>query len=215
MRRMLRVSHAAEVEALVREMMHGGSPRRRTSVGRGKPGRPGRIRIPATGGTTPARAMSVGKRRRRSSVGQQGAQWAGPGVECETYDDPEVGTDEEGCARGYNGCGDTVSVDEVIPGGATGFLVTIQAPIVFTPHYFLYTGALGVLGYTSAKVANGPDSAFGAATSFDQYHFTALTDRGVSWPTFYAAPPLSLLIDNANPADQRLVGTLHGVAAHQ
>lgn len=163
---------------------------------------------------TADRPMSVG--RRRASVGQgTDAGWAGPGVDCETFDDPEIGDDEEGCPRGYNGCGDTIGIDEVIPGGATGFLVRIQAPIVFTPRYFVYTGNLGVLSFTSAKVANGPDATFGAGVSFDQYHFTAFTQRGIAWPTFYNAPPLLVLVDNSDPADQRLVGTLHGVAAHQ
>lgn len=205
MRKMHRVSHAAEVETLVREMMNGGPPRRRTSVGKG--GRPGRVRSPAVRVDRRGRPMSVGQ-----GTGSPG--WAGPGVDCETHDDPEIGEDEDGCARGYNGCGDTVGVDEVIPGGSTGFLVRIQAPIVFTPRFFVYVGALGVLSYTSVKVANGPDSTFGAPESFDQYHFTAFTPRGISWPTFYNAPPLLLLVNNTDPADQRLRGTLHGVAAH-
>lgn len=194
---MSNVNHAAMVEARAR---HNASGLSLGHVGN----RPRAVRTNFQYGMT-GRPMSLGQGA-PSNQTTQGNGYNG----CQTFPDPTV----PGCP-GYNGCGDTVGINATVGASATNFLVQVQAAIVFTPRYFLYTGAASTFEIVSIKVANGPDSTFGAPYAVDVYALASFTAKDVSWPVFYNAPPLEIRVNNLTAGAADFTGVLLGVAAHQ
>ena len=176
---------------------------------------PGRVTVNANYHKT-GRPMGLG---RRGMLGQT----AGGGtranthtdmnqVGCTTYPDPAVPSND--CPGGWNGCGDTVAIPPTAVAAGAQVTIQIQAAIVFTPRFFLYTGPAGDFTIDDVRVANGPSATFGGGYSADIYAPGSFTSKAVSWPTFFNAPPLLLVVTNVDAMQQNFEGVLQGVAAH-
>lgn len=177
-------------------------------------GRPGMIATNRMRGVSGS-PMRVGAARPAPSQ-MQGIPGIPSGRTCatSTYGSPPVVVGPDGCDIGFNGCGDTVSRIEVIAANATQDVI-FQAPIEFTPRYALYTGPADTFLVNSIRVANGPDSHFGAGYEIDIYAIIdTFTFRRVSWPTFYNSPGLLVNITNTTAADAQFELVLIGESAH-
>lgn len=173
-----------------------GAPRRPSIRGNRWRGRGGRTRAMSVGGKAP------------SNVPNASGNW-----DCTTYDAPPIPTGADGCPDGYNGCGDTIGIDTPVAIGATVDIV-VPAAISFTPRIFIYTGTAGAFTINNIRVANGPDSNFGAGYNADVYRFDSFTSRDVSWPEFYNSPGLIINVTNTTAGIEDFEGVLKGAAAH-
>lgn len=175
---------------------------------------PGTVTVNAHYGSPRAgsRPMGLG---RRGALGQGNTGNVGhhDGYNCQTYPDPRVpnGNCQPG---GWNGCGDTVAIPAINVAANTQVTIQVQAAIVFTPRFFSYTGPAATFNIDNVRVANGPDSNFGGGYSADIYAPASFDSKAVSWPTFYNAPPLLLVVTNTTGAAANFSGVLRGVAAH-
>lgn len=162
---------------------------------------------------------NYGQTGRPMGLGQQGPHGSTPGYPgsygCTTYANPELPpSDQNGCPGGWNGCGDTIGVSEVVAASATVDL-QIEAAIEFTPRFFLYTGADSNFTIDAVFVANGPNSHFGPGYAAEVYAIDNFVGRAVSWPTFYNSPPLTIRVTELTAMQSTFSGVLLGVAAHQ